>query len=166
MPIPQAVSVTVSTRQRAILKSLERRRSLAVDVATRCRIVLASAEGVGNNVQAAALDGHEQLVRRWRRRWADAESALAKCEAEGVSDADLEMRILAVFADRPRSGTPPKFTPEVIVKIIALACEPPSDSELAVSHWSTSELAREAIKRGIVTSVSPRQVGRFLARRT
>lgn len=83
-----------------------------------------------------------------------------------LSDADLEMRILAVFADKPRSGTPPKFTPEVIVKIIALACEPPSDSGLAISHWSTSELAREAIKRGIVASISPRQVGRFLAKRT
>jgi len=65
-----------------------------------------------------------------------------------------------------RCGAPPKFTPERIAGIIALACEPPEDSAVPVSHWTPPELAREAIKRGIVESISPRRVDRFLAKRT
>ena len=65
-----------------------------------------------------------------------------------------------------RCGAPPKFTPEQITAIIALACEHPSQSGVPVSHWTPPELAREAIKRGIVESISPRQVDRFLAKRT
>ena len=83
-----------------------------------------------------------------------------------ASEAELETRILAVLSDEPRSGAPPKFTPEQVVAIVALACEPPADSERPISHWTPTELAAEAIKRGIVDSISPRQVDRFLARRT
>ena len=68
--------------------------------------------------------------------------------------------------DDDRPGAPPKFTPEQMAGIIALACEPPADSGLPVSHWTPPELAREAIKRGLVESISPRQVDRFLAKRT
>lgn len=73
--------------------------------------------------------------------------------------------IVDVLADEPRSGGPPKFSPEQVAAIIALACEPPGDSGLPISHWTPPELAREAAKRGIVESISPRQVDRFLARR-
>ena len=68
--------------------------------------------------------------------------------------------------DDDRCGAPPTFTPEQIAAIIALACEHSSQSGVPVSHWTPPELAREAIKRGIVESISPRQVDRFLARRT
>jgi hypothetical protein len=59
-----------------------------------------------------------------------------------------------------------KFSAEQIAGLIALACEPPADSGLPVSHWTPPELAREAVKRGLVQSISPRQVDRFLAPRT
>ena len=107
-----------------------------------------------------------QRVRRWRVRWAGASAALVDAEYEGATDKDLEKLILRVLEDDERCGAPPKFTPEQVVSIIALACEPPADSGLAVSHWTPPELAREAIKRRIVESISPRQVDRFLARRT
>ena len=67
---------------------------------------------------------------------------------------------------RRHDAPPPKFTPEEITGIIALACESPADSGLPVSHWTPPELAREAVRRGIVESISPRQVDRFLAKRT
>jgi hypothetical protein len=47
---------------------------------------------------------------------------------------------------------------------MALACEMPEQSELPLSHWSQSELAREAVRRGIVDSISHGSVGRFLKR--
>jgi putative transposase len=45
---------------------------------------------------------------------------------------------------------------------MALACEPPEASGRPISHWTPRELADEAIKRGIVETISERQVGRFL----
>ena len=59
-------------------------------------------------------------------------------------------------------GTPATFTPEQVCAIMALACAPPEQSDLPLSHWSQSELAREAVRRGIVDSISHGSVGRFL----
>jgi hypothetical protein len=35
-----------------------------------------------------------------------------------------------------------------------LACENPKDSDLPISQWSQSEVARQAAKRGIAGSIS------------
>jgi len=45
---------------------------------------------------------------------------------------------------------------------VALACEGPEHWQRPISHWTPRELADEAIKRGMVPSLSPRHVGRFL----
>lgn len=74
--------------------------------------------------------------------------------------------IIGVLSDATRSGGSLKFSPEQVAQIIALACEPPSDGGLPVSHWTPPELALEAANRGIADRISPRQVDRFLARRT
>ncbi len=132
----------------------------------RARIVLMSAEGRDNEDQAEELGIDRQRVRRWRYRWATASASLVAAERDGATDKDLEKLILGVLADDERSGAPATFTPEQITEIIALACEPPADSGLPVSHWTPAELAREAIKRKIVVSISPRHIDRFLARRT
>jgi hypothetical protein len=161
-----ASPVNVSVRQRVVLERLVRTRTLAQHLAERCRIVLGSADGRPNLHQAIELGVDRQRVRRWRVRWGQVEAALASAEEEGASEKELEAKILDALSDNYRSGTPPKFTPEQVVAIVALACTPPSDSEREISHWSTSELADETVKRRIVESISPRQVGRFLAKRT
>ena len=159
----RSITIVVTPRQRAVLEPLTRARLAPQRLVERCRIVLTSAEGRSNQGQADELGVDRQRVRRWRHRWAGASAALVAAETEGATDKDLEKLILGVLVDDDRSGAPPKFTPEQVVAIIALACEPPADSGLPVSHWTPPELAREAIKRGIVES---RQVDRFLARRT
>ncbi len=161
----RSVAIEVSIRQRMVLETLVRAKLTPQQLAERCRIVLESAEGQPNLHQAKALGVDRQRVRRWRHRWAAAREALAAAEQQNASKKELEAMILGVLTDDQRSGAPPKFSPEQIASIIALACEPPKDSGLPVSHWTPPELAREAIKRGIVESISPRQVDRFLARR-
>jgi putative transposase len=161
-----SITVTVTTRERQILEPLARARTAPQHLVERCRIVLLSAEGRANEAQADELGIDRQRVRRWRHRWAKARPALAAAEKREASDKDLEKLIIGILMDDERSGAPPKFTPEQITAIIALACEHPSQSGVPVSHWTPPELAREAIKRGIVDSISPRQVDRFLARRT
>jgi putative transposase len=49
-----------------------------------------------------------------------------------------------------------------VVQIIALACEAPKLSNRPLSHWTARELADEAVKRGLVDSISPQTVARFL----
>jgi len=164
MPGP-ATTVVVTDRQREVLETLTATGATPQRVAERCRIVLLSAEGRQNIEQAAELGVDRQRVRRWRGRWAAEQERLAEAEAVGASDKDLKEMILGVLRDEHRDGGVTKFSPEQVAAIIALACEPPGDSGLPVSHWTPPELAREAMKRGIVDSISPRQVDRFLARR-
>ena len=96
-------------------------------------------------------------VRLWRTRWWDAKAALAEATAD-----DLEDIMDEVLADAPRPGAPATFTPEQVAKIVAVACEKPSDSKRPVSHWTPRELAAEIILRGVVKTISARHVGRFL----
>ena len=162
----RSVAVEVTRKQRAVLEPLTRAKRAPQRLVERCRIVLMSAAGRNNEDQGDELGVDRQRVRRWRHRWAGASAALVAAEEEGATDQDLEQLILRVLGDDDRSGTPPKFRPEQMAAIIALACEPPAESGLPVSHWTPAELAREAIKRRIVESISPRHVDRFLARRT
>ena len=75
---------------------------------------------------------------------------------------DLKALVIGTLSDKYRSGAPPKFTAEQVALIIALACEDPLESGLPISHWTPDELAKEAIQRRIVDSISPRHVDRFL----
>lgn len=164
MPGP-ATTASLTPRQREVLETVTAAGTTPQRMAERCRIVLMSAEGRPNIAQAAELGVDRQRIRRWRGRWAVAEERLAGAEKAGASDKDLRELILGVLRDEHRDGGVTKFSPEQVAAIIALACEPPSNSGLPVSHWTPPELAREAAKRGIVDSISPRQVDRFLARR-
>jgi hypothetical protein len=56
-----------------------------------------------------------------------------------------------------------RFPPGQIAEVKALACELPAESGRPISRWSASELAREAVARGIVCSVSGATVWRWLA---
>lgn len=127
----------------------------------RARMLLEASVRNNNEQVAYRLDSHRETVRLWRQRWLEAAPVLEAVEAEG-DDKALADLIEKILAGEPRSGAPATFTPEQIVQIVALACEEPSASGRPVSHWTPRELAEEAIKRGIVESISPRSVGRFL----
>jgi transposase len=102
-------------------------------------------------------------VKKWRGRWLEAAAYLAEIEARGTAK-ELEAAVESVLSDQPRSGAPAKFTAEQVCQIIAVACEPPEESGRPVTEWTPRELADEAVKRGIVSSISTRQAERFLKR--
>ena len=128
--------------------------------------VLAAAEGHNNEQIARRLRINRETARLWRRVWSDAQELLAAAEEEETSEKKALCECVEeVLADAPRSGAPATFTPEQVVQIVALACEDPREgSGRAVTHWTPRELADEAVKRGIVGSISVRSVGRFLGR--
>jgi putative transposase len=112
-------------------------------------MILRSAAGVEVRAIARELGVWPKTVRHWRVRW------LASA---------VDTPVVVRLTDAPRPGAPATFTPEQVCAIMALACEPPEQSNLPLSHWSQSELAREAVRRGIVDSISHGSVGRFLKR--
>ena len=78
----------------------------------------------------------------------------------------LDSRDLLRFVE-PGSGEVavlrPDITPQV-ARIVALACEAPGASGRPISQWSTTELAAEIVRRGIVDEISPRHAARLLKR--
>ena len=60
-------------------------------------------------------------------------------------------------------GVRAAFPPAQVAEVKALACELPSAKGVPLSRWSSAEIAREAVKRGIVAEVSGATVWRWLA---
>ena len=144
-----AARLELTTEQRQELMALSRAHSTPRKLAERARIILLAADGVSVTETARQLDIWRKTASTWRSRWREADAA------QGVAER---------LSDALRAGAPGKFTPEQVCAIIALACEAPEDSGLPISHWSQSEVARQAVKRGIVASISHGSVGRFFKR--
>ena len=156
-----AAKVRITVRQQEILQGLVRSRLTPVRLVQRATIVLRGFDGVDNADIAGEMGLGPDAVGLWRRRWAEVWPRLTVFEC-AESKADLERAIAAVLGDKPRSGNPGTFTPEQITRILALACEPPEKSGRPITHWTHMELADEAMKQGIVASISASQVGRYL----
>jgi putative transposase len=149
MPAHKALPIELSPAHERELNVLVRTHSTPQKLAERARIVLLAATGLGVEETARRLGIWRKTASTWRRRWRDA-----------AATAGVAVRL----SDAPRSGAPATFTPEVICKIVALSCEDPETLDVPISHWSQSELARQAVQRGIVDSISHGSVGRFLKR--
>lgn len=156
---PQPVPLSVTPAQQTVLERLLRQHTCPQALVRRGKIVLAAAAGQRNEQIGRQLHCSPTTVRLWRRRWAEAQAQLLAVEAD---ERELHAAIASVLADEERPGAPDTFTAEQIVQIIALACTPPSDSQRPIDAWTPRELADEAIKRKIVSTISARSVGRFL----
>jgi putative transposase len=174
---PKPPPIMLTPTQRETLQRLERRQRSSQQLARRVRIVFEAASGASNTRIAGLLGIDRGQVRTWRKRWLECAPRLIAAEeevhekaGENVDDGSsngvlITEAVEEVLADEPRPGTPPTFSPEQVVRIVTLACEDPrEESGRPITHWSTAELADEAVKRGIVQSISPRSVGRFLER--
>jgi putative transposase len=159
---PRPASITLSERQRSLLEHLRRCQTTSVRLARRVAVLLALADDPCLERVASGLRLTRVSVRLWRDRWLDAADRLRVAEADGRSEPELLGLIEAALDDAPRPGGPATFSPEQIVGVVAVACEPPERSGRPISHWTARELADEAKKRKIVSDISPRTVSRFL----
>lgn len=158
------VTLELSARQRALLLQIQKRQTASVRLARRVNILLRLDADPCLEAAAQALRLTRVSVRLWRERWRAAAAEWRAAEAAAASDDDLLRLIEAILDDAPRPGTPATFSPEQIVQIVAVACEPPEKSGRPISHWTSAELADEVKRRHIVKDISPRTVGRFLKR--
>ncbi len=106
-------------------------------------------EGQNHREIARALNISRDMARLWRNRWV------------GLKKKDIP--VAQRLADAERPGGPTTFSLEQILQLFAIACEKPEKYGRPISHWTARELAAELIKQGIVTSISPRHVGRLMA---
>jgi putative transposase len=89
------------------------------------------------------------------------------CEHTGVSERSIRairqrycrQGLERAIYDAPRSGKPPEFTERQQKQVIALACTDPPEGR---ARWTLTLLAEEAVKRGIVTSLSKSEVALWL----
>ncbi|MEU7746963.1 IS630 family transposase [Nonomuraea sp. NPDC049158] len=137
--------MTATERRR--LKQLAHSHSAPYQLVIRVRIVLDAAHGHSNNAIARRHGVGVDTVRLWRGRY----------------DSEQGMESLT---DRHRPGRPPRITALQRAQITALACQLPAETGTPLSRWSSSELAREAVVRGLTATISASTVGRILAEDT
>jgi transposase len=140
MVSPYRVVLTDQER-RVLVKRARSERAAHRDV-LRAQIILAAAEDASNAEIARRLGVCDDTVRKWRARFC--------------------ARGLPGLADRPRPGRQRTFPKTAEVEVKALACELPTEREVPLARWSYTELAAEAVSRGVVESISASTVGRWL----
>jgi putative transposase len=160
---PKAAALQVSPTQLDLLRRLQRQQTADQRLVRRVAIILALAVNPCIDAVAEQLGLTRVTVRHWRDRWIAATPELQRAERDRTPRQLLTL-LGQLLGDAPRPGKPATFSPEQIVRIVALACEPPGESGRPISHWTSRELADEAKKRRIVADISPRSVGRFLKR--
>jgi len=157
----KAAKIQLTTRMHDILGQIATSRNDSKAVAGRAKMILLAFQRKKNETIADQLGCSSKTVGIWRRRWRDSFDALLAMQFN-ESQAAFRRAIIECLSDAPRSGSPGKFTPEQIVGMIGVACEPPENSDRPVTSWTGSELAEESQKRGLVESISASHVNRIL----
>jgi hypothetical protein len=157
----KAAKIQITEKQHRILQQVERSATAPKRLVQRAGVILMGFAGILNVTIAQELGLARKQVGLWRRRWQQSFDALVAIEC-CESQAALRRAIEDVLSDAPRSGSPGTFTGEQVAQILAVACESPELSGRPIDRWTHRELADEVIARGIVTSISISQVGRYL----
>lgn len=149
-----ATPVVLTPAERTALEHLVRCGSEEVRLVERARIVLATATGASNRAVARQLGLQRKTVLMWRDRYVARRQALpTACPRD-------------LLRDDPRSGAPDRITVPQWIDLLALATASPSSKGVPITHWTQRDLARVAVEQGIVPTIDPTHVGRFLARST
>ncbi len=138
--------VTLEDDEREELEKITRQQTAKSSMVLRAKIILLANSGMKYQNIAQKLDVQNNIITNWTARW------------RKLANKPVRERL----QDLPRPGTPDTFTPEQLCQIIALSCEKPEDYGRPITHWTHKELANEAIKQGIVETISANHLGRLL----
>src|SRR5437660_3939695 len=137
--------LTIARRDRDALHSAAHRGSLPWFEVQRAKIVLAIAAGERQCSVAARLECDEATV--WR--------ACERYRQDGLA---------RLFADdrQGNAGHPQLISPAQRAQIVELACLEPIAKGLHITHWSSEDLACQAVADNIIPAISPATVRRIL----
>ena len=155
-----ATAIKLSVEVKEILSGFARSRTLPLSQIERAKIVLAASEGKNNREIADNLGITQEKASNWRIRWANNAQLIE--EIEHKNPEKLLETVKRTLEDLPRPGSPPDFTEVQIIQILEMACRAPSEFGYESSHWSLPQLAKVVTEQGIVESISPASIGRFL----
>jgi len=113
--------IELSSEEREELERLSRRPRSNRNVATRARIVLASASGLSDVAVAAKVRCNNVTAGKWRRRFAE--------------------RRLDGLYDDPRVGAPRRITDEQVEAVVVQTLETTPKGR---THWSTRKMAEKS----------------------
>ena len=158
--------LTLTQTQTQLLTNCVRASTSPQRLVQRAGILLDYAELGNTSSVATKYSVGRDTVRRWCQRWHDCQSELDHLEAEHqearLRETMYRREIEAILADAERPGAPTTFTEEQKQQIIAVAARKPEDEGVPVTHWSHDILAQRVVDKGIVKTISPAQIGRFL----
>ena len=159
-------TLRLTAKQRELVSQVAHASTSAQSIALRARIILEVAQAGNKSWVASACSVGRDTVRRWCQRWQACQAELDELEgayqAGTFSQTKYRQEIEKLLADAERPGAPVTFTEEQKRQIIALASCKPEDEGVPVTHWSHELLAKTAVDKGIVKTISPAHIGRFL----
>jgi transposase len=119
----RATAISLTPDERRELERRMRARTSRQQDALRARIVLRAADGATNSAIAAEVGVARHTVQHWRDCFA----------------ADR----LAGLADRPHQPEPRQYGPDILARVVVLACQKPADLGWpGQTHWTIKDLAR------------------------
>lgn len=166
MPGPKPPNLTASVEVKNVLEQLARSRQKPAWLVRRSQMLLNMLNGATNSATARQFQCHIDTPRKWRKRWLSLTPRLQQLQADNESEPEsaISQLLQSGLKDEARPGPPATFTPEQVAALYALACESPKLSGYSFEQWSSPELAREMVKRGLVETISPGSIWRFLKR--
>lgn len=156
-----AVEIVLNTLERELLRKIHAKRSLPEFMKNRVQVVLAASEGLQNQEIAKKYDLEVHRIGMWRKRFAEHHRTWTQSDPT-LRPALNEALLLAWLADRKGRGRKETITQEQRTKIAALSLESPEQSNLPVTHWTSELLAKEAVRRGIIETISTSSVKKIL----
>ena len=137
--------IDLSEQEKKQLQKQVRAHKTGKDQVVRAKLLLVANEHPewSNSQIAKAVGTTDRTVRKWRGRWVRTHT----------------------IADAPRPGAPRRFGSEVRATATALACSLPRESQVPLSRWSRTSIARAIslkLKQMGGPAPSPRTVGRWL----
>lgn len=161
--------LTLTPKQTKLVTSLVHAKTSPQCIVLRASLILDYAESGSKSSVATKHSVGRDTVRRWCQRWLGFQEELDRLETENqagtLSDTLYRREIEKILADTQRPGAPVTFTEAQKQQIIAVATRKPEDEGVPVTHWSHEILAQTAVDKGIVKTISPAQIGRFLKER-
>ena len=157
---------SLQDQERQVLLSLLRKRNLSNALSRRAKVLVDYLVENKSKSEIARDNAYSRpFINRWLDRWQSSKASRKEwftTSLSGVVRKEDEAFIISILSDEPRSGAPAKFSDSVKEQLVALAITAPRKLGLPFDQWSHELLSREAVRRGIVESISSSRVGDFL----
>ena len=121
-------TIRLSGQERSFLEARARKYVLPYRDVFRAQIVLLAAQGLRNDEIAERLNSRREVVSMWRKRFFDE-------------------RLLGL-EERPRSGRPDVFPPELVVEVKAIDCRLPAELGLPLPRMHVPDIRNKVVRRG------------------